>query len=134
VGYRWLVTAALAAHFGYLAYLLLGGFLTWRWPRAIWPHLAACAWGVAIIVFSLPCPLTWAEDQARRRAGLTPLTQGFVDRYLENVIYPPRYVWLARIAVALVVGGSWLVGYQRWRARRDTVRKNTEAPEPAATV
>lgn len=118
MGYRWLITLALAAHFAFLAFMLLGGFLAWRWPRAIWAHLAACAWGVAIIAFHLDCPLTFVENWARRRAGERGLTQGFVDRYLDNVIYPERYVNLVRLGVVLLVVASWLGAYLRWRARR----------------
>ena len=44
MGYEWLVTLVLALHFAYVAYVVVGGFLAWRWPRAIWPHLVACAW------------------------------------------------------------------------------------------
>jgi hypothetical protein len=113
----WLVTVVLAAHFGYLAYLLLGGFLAWRWPVAIWPHLAAVGWGIAIVLGAVNCPLTWAEDWARRRAGQGPLTQGFVDRFLDGVIYPERYVNLVRAALALVVVGSWVGAYVLWRSR-----------------
>jgi len=109
---------ALASHFAFLAFMLLGGFLAWRWPRAIWAHLAACAWGVAIIAFHLNCPLTYVEDWARERAGERGLTQGFVDRYLDNVIYPERYVNLVRLGVAVVVGVSWLGAYLTWRSRR----------------
>ena len=76
MGFGWLVTVVLGLHFGYLAYLVLGGFLAWRWPRAIWAHLAACGWGVLIVLGQVNCPLTWAEDRARQRAGQAPLQPG----------------------------------------------------------
>ncbi len=141
MGYDWLVTLVLGLHFGYLAYLVLGGFLAWRWPWAIWAHLVACVWGVLIVAGQVDCPLTWAEDWARRKAGQGPLTAGFVDRYLDNVIYPDRYVNLARLAVALVVAVSWIGAYAIWRARRRTARlerdtgsKSGEEAGRAATV
>lgn len=108
MGYRALATAVLVVHFAYLAYLVIGGFLAWRWPRLIWAHLVAAAWGVALIGLGLDCPLTYAEDWARRRAGESGLTRGFVDRYLEGVIYPQRYAVLAQVLVALVVVASWV--------------------------
>jgi hypothetical protein len=114
---RWLVTLALALHFAYLAYVVLGGFLAWRWPRAIWPHLAALAWGLLIVAGWVDCPLTWLEDWAREQAGMTRNSAGFVDRYLDNVIYPERYVNVARAAVALVVGVSWAGALIRHRRR-----------------
>ncbi len=116
--YGWLVTTVLALHFAYVAYVVVGGFLAWRWPKAIWLHLVACAWGILIVGGWVDCPLTWAEDWARQKAGQTHLTEGFVDRYLDNVLYPERYVNLVRIAMAAVVGGSWLGAFLIVRARR----------------
>jgi hypothetical protein len=118
VGYGWLVTTVLALHFVYVAYVVAGGFLAWRWPKAIWPHLVACVWGILIVAGWVDCPLTWAEDWARQRAGQASPTEGFVDRYLDNVLYPERYVNLVRLGIAAVVGGSWLGAYLRVRARR----------------
>ncbi len=119
MGYGWLVTLVLGLHFAYIAYLVLGGFLAWRWPQAIWAHLVACVWGVFIVAGWVDCPLTWAEDWARQKAGQGRLTAGFVDRYLDNVIYPDRYVNLARLAIALVVAVSWAGAFIRWRRGRE---------------
>jgi uncharacterized membrane protein YgcG len=118
MGYQWLATAALLLHFGYIAFLGLGGFLAWKWPKAIWAHLVAVAWGLLIVSGTVNCPLTWVEDWARSRAGLTKLTQGFVDRYLDNVIYPAQYVNVARLGLALVIAVSYLGAFLLWRARR----------------
>ena len=67
--YRALVPVIILAHFAFLAYVVFGGLLTWRWPSAFWPHLVATLWGVLLIAFSLNCPLTAAERWARRHAG-----------------------------------------------------------------
>ena len=73
--YQVLTTVILGLHFAFVAYVVLGGFLAWRWPRAIWPHLLAAAWGLAIVAGRVDCPLTWAEDWSRQRAGsCTPST------------------------------------------------------------
>jgi hypothetical protein len=116
--YRLLVSAVLVAHFAFLAYVVLGGLPAIRWPRLFWPHLAAAAWGLVVITFPVACPLTGAEDWARRRAGEAALTRGFIDRYIEGVLYPARYAGLLHVLVALVVLGSWLLVYRRWRSRR----------------
>jgi hypothetical protein len=128
VGYHALVTVILVLHFAYLAYVVLGGFLAWRWPRAIWPHLVALGWGVLIVLGLVDCPLTWAEDWARERAGQGRPTTGFIDRYVENVIYPPRYVNEARALVAAVVAVSWVGGYLRWRQRARRSRETAMGP------
>ncbi len=116
--YRVLVTTILLVHATYLVYVVFGGFLTWWWPRAFWPHLLAAAWGLAVVAVPLTCPLTWAENWARHRAGQPVATRGFIDRYVEGVLYPPRYTLLLQILVGVVVLGSWLVGYLRWRRRQ----------------
>lgn len=118
MGYRALVTVFLAAHFAFVGYLVLGGFLAWRWPRAFWPHLVAAGWGFVVVAFPLNCPLTWAENWARERAGEPAVTRGFVDRYIEGVLYPERYTNLLRALVALLVLGSWLGLLLRLRLRR----------------
>lgn len=110
MGYRYLTTLILGLHFAYLLYLVVGGFLAWRWPRAIWPHLVAGAWGFAVIAGRLVCPLTYAEDWSRRQAGEAGLTQGFIDRYVEGVIYPQQYTHVAQALAAVAVLASW-IGY-----------------------
>lgn len=104
--WRRLVTLILLTHFAYLAYVVAGGFLAWRWPKAFWPHLAAVTWGVLLIGFHLSCPLTSAENWAREHAG-EGIDVGFVDTYVTDVIYPARYTNLARLVCAVVVLVSW---------------------------
>ncbi|MFY1669255.1 DUF2784 domain-containing protein [Plantactinospora sp. WMMB334] len=107
MGYRLLVTLVLTLHFGFLAYLVVGGFLAWRWPRTIWLHAGAAAWGVLVVAAQLTCPLTYLEHWARRRAGEHGVGQGFIDRYIEGVVYPERYAALAQALVAVLVLVSW---------------------------
>lgn len=121
MAYRILASAILVAHFVFLGYVVFGGVLAIRWPRAFWPHLVAAGWGLLVITFPIVCPLTWAENWARRRAGEAALTSGFIDRYIENVLYPERYTNLLRILVAVVILGSWGLAYRRWRIHRTYV-------------
>src|SRR4051794_3124490 len=119
MGYRLLVVAILAVHFAFLGYVVLGGLLAIRRPRLFWPHLAAAGWGLLVLVFPVTCPLTWAENWARQRAGEAALTKGFIDRYIEGVLYPARYTTLVDVLAGLVVVGSWLlVWFGRPTARR----------------
>jgi len=137
MGWGTLATVVLVLHSAYVAYVVLGGFLAWRWPRAIVPHLVAAGWGALIVLGLVECPLTWAESRAREMAGQGPLTQGFVDRYLDNVLYPERYLAEVRAGVALVIAVSWLGAYLLWRRRRttrDTAAKSEAEGGRAATV
>jgi hypothetical protein len=117
--YDLLTTVILGLHFAWVAYVVGGGFLAWRWPRAIWPHLLAAAWGLALVAGLVECPLTWAEDWSRRQAGEAGLTAGFVDRYIEGVLYPERYAGLIQASAAIVVAVSWVGAYQILRRRAE---------------
>ncbi|UBU16981.1 DUF2784 domain-containing protein [Nonomuraea gerenzanensis] len=109
--YRLLADAAMVVHFAFLVYMAVGGFLAWRWRRTIWAHLAVVAWGLLSVTTGVECPLTLAEDWARRGAGLEGLpASGFIDHYIEGVIYPQEYTNLARLGVAVLVLFSY-VGY-----------------------
>jgi hypothetical protein len=107
MGYRLLASAVLVLHAVYLAYVVVGGFLAWRWPRTIWLHLVAAAWGLVVVAAALKCPLTYAEDWARRRAGDAGLTRGFIDSYVEGVLYPERYAGLMQGIATAAVCLSW---------------------------
>jgi hypothetical protein len=131
--YDWLVNVILALHFGYIAFLVLGGFLAWRWPKAFWLHLVASVWAVMIVLAWVDCPLTWAENWARQKAGQAPLTAGFIDRYLTNVVYPQRYLVEVRILVALVILVAWVGALVLWRRRRaQAAAAQSGADQPAA--
>ncbi|MFC7550810.1 DUF2784 domain-containing protein [Plantactinospora sp. GCM10030261] len=116
MAYRTLTWIVVVLHFAYLGYLLFGGFLAWRWRRAIWPHLVAAGWAVAVLAVPLECPLTLAENWSRGRAGGPVPTTGFIDRYVEGVLYPDRFTIGVQAGVAVLVLGSWF-GYLARRPR-----------------
>jgi hypothetical protein len=107
MAYRLLADTTMVFHFAFLAYVVAGGFLAWRWPAAIWPHLVLAGWGFFTLVLGLHCPLTYVEDWARRRAGEPGLTRGFIDQYLTGVVYPAKYLDLLRVLAVTVVFVSW---------------------------
>jgi hypothetical protein len=108
MAYHVLAGATMVLHFAFLAFVVAGGFLAWRWPKAIWPHLTAAGWGFATAAFRLHCPLTWLEDWARQHAGGPALRHGFIDTYLTGIIYPERYTSLLQLLVGVVVTVSWI--------------------------
>jgi hypothetical protein len=121
---EFLVSVILVVHFGYLAFAVFGGFLAWRWPRVFWVHLVAAAWGLAVVGIPLTCPLTTAEYWARRQAGQTRQTAGFIDRYIEGVLYPERYTLLLQVLAGVTMVGSWVGAYlyrRHLRRRVETV-------------
>jgi hypothetical protein len=121
VVWRGLVTLILLTHFAFLAYVVGGGLLAWRWPKAVWPHIAAVTWGVLLISLHLSCPLTTAENWARQHAG-QGVDSGFINHYVRGVIYPAHATNLARLACAVVVLISWLGVARRYVRDRDWPR------------
>jgi Protein of Unknown function (DUF2784) len=100
----------MVAHFAVLAFLVVGGFLAWRWRGLIYPHLAMATWGILVIAFPLNCPLTTAEDFFRVRTGQPELVGGFIDHYIDGVLYPQAAAGAVQLLVGVLVLGSW-TGY-----------------------
>lgn len=119
MAYRVIGDCIAVVHFGFIVFIAVGGILAWRWRRLIWPHLAAVAWGAGIVTIGWTCPLTPAENYFRRLGGEADDGEGFVDRYIEGVIYPDRYATLLRALVALLVLIGWF-GYLRTRRTSPT--------------
>jgi hypothetical protein len=112
---RLAVGAVVALHFGYIAYVALGGFLARRWPRTAGLHVAAVVWGFSTLAFGLPCPLTALEDVLRPWAGLPLLgAEGFAGHYLAY----DSHRALVRTVFAVLVGVSWSVLLRGWVRRR----------------
>ena len=107
-------------HGAYLAYVVTGGLVALRWPRTLPLHVGAAVWGLLVIAASVRCPLTTLEDRLRIRGGETPPPGGFIDRYVEGVLYPARLTTLVQAAVAAVVLGSWAALLTRSRSRAST--------------
>ncbi len=75
-------------HFGFVLFVLLGGLLLVKWPRLVWLHLAAVAWGAFVEFSGWICPLTPLENWLRTHAGEAGYTGDFVARYLSAILYP----------------------------------------------
>ncbi|MDP8929155.1 MAG: DUF2784 domain-containing protein [Actinomycetota bacterium] len=117
--YRSLADLTVIVHFAFIVFIAIGGLLSWRWPRLIWLHVPAVVWGIAIITLGFSCPLTPLEKYFRGLAGGSGYEGGFVDRYLEDVIYPGELTPLLRVLAAVAVVGGYaglLAKTQRTRA------------------
>ncbi|MGW6423057.1 DUF2784 domain-containing protein [Nocardia sp. NPDC055053] len=116
--FRVLADLIAVTHVAFIAYVVAGGFLAWRWPRTIGLHLLAASWGFGTILIGFDCPLTHAENWAHRRAGEAALpASGFIDYYLTGVIYPDSAIGVVRLVAALAVLVSW-AGYVRLYQQR----------------
>jgi len=107
--YRLVADAAMVAHFSFLAYLVVGGFIAWRWPWTIWTHITAALYGLFIVRIGWPCPLSHMENWGRARAGEATLPgTGFIDHYIAGVLYPREHEATVHVLVAVVVLTSWI--------------------------
>jgi hypothetical protein len=114
--YSVLVAAIVAVHFGFVGYLVLGGFIACRWPRTIVLHVATVLWGLGSVVLGWNCPLTELERWARARAGMPGLPpEGFIAHYITGVWYPVGWESTVEVAVSVVVLTSWVLFVLRRR-------------------
>ena len=113
--------ALVVVHFSFTAFVIFGGFLTWRWPRAALAHLPALAWGCWIEVSHAVCPLTPLENHWRHLAGEAGYREGFLAHYLVRVLYPPGLTWQIQGELAVLLITLNAVAYagliRRWRRR-----------------
>jgi len=107
-------------HFAFLGYVLLGGFVAWRWPRTIFVHVVAVIWGALIIITKVPCPLTALQNWFLTQGDLPRVPGGFIGTYVKGTLYPAHLERLAQAIVALVVLASW-IGYRTRRRNRIAV-------------
>lgn len=128
MGDRILAIALLAVHFGILAFLVFGGLLAVRWPRVVWAHVALVGWGVVSSVWQMPCPITGAENWARGRAGMALYEDGFIETYIQGVLYPDHHVNWARGIALLVIVYSWMAAYRAAVRRRQAVQVSFALP------
>jgi hypothetical protein len=103
-------------HFMFVMFVIFGGFLVFRWPRAALVHLPALAWGVAIEINHWVCPLTPLEQSLRRAAGEDGYSGGFIDYYITPLIYPAgltpdiqQVLGISVLALNVAIYGAWLL-------------------------
>ena len=97
-----LADGVVVLHLLFIAFVVGGAALLWRWPRLVWLHLPAAAWGAFVELSGAICPLTPLENHLRALAGEAGHAQGFVEHYLLPLIYPQALTH----EVQLVLGGA----------------------------
>lgn len=97
-----LADAVLVLHFAFVLFVVFGGLLVLRWPRAAWAHIPAAVWGVAIEFGGWICPLTPLENELRSRAGESTYHGDFIAQFLLPVIYPQGLTRRTQVALGLV--------------------------------
>ena len=132
---RALADAVVVFHLAFIAFAFAGGLLVLRWRRVMALHLPAVAWATLVELMHWRCPLTPLENYFRRRGGQAGYAGGFVEHYIEPVIYPagltPTIQILIGCAVLIVNVAVYSFILARWRrARADAV----SAPPPSTSA
>ena len=114
--YRLLADLVVVVHLAFLVFVAVGALLAWHRPWLVWLHAPSLSWAMASVTVGLPCPLTRLEKFLRELAGDEVYGGGFVDHYIEDVVYPGSLTpWLHAFAFVAIV-----VGYVGLRHRRRT--------------
>lgn len=75
-------------HLLFVVFVVTGGFLALRWPKAVYLHIPTAVWGALIEFTGWICPLTPLENYFRRVAGEAGYEGGFLNHYLVPILYP----------------------------------------------
>lgn len=105
--FRALADAVVVVHFAFVVFVAIGGLIAWRWPWVLVVHVPAVVWALGIVTVGYDCPLTSLERYFRRLGGEQVPRRGFIDRYIEGVIFPGRLTPLLRVVVALLIIVGW---------------------------
>jgi hypothetical protein len=105
-------------HFSFVLFVVFGGLLVLRWPRVMYLHLPAAAWGAFIELAGGICPLTPLENSLRRSVGLAGYEGGFVEHYILPVLYPAGLTRGVQLTLGMLVIAINLAIYAWVFARR----------------
>lgn len=113
-----LADGLVVVHLAFVAFVVFGGFLAWRWPRTVFAHLPALVWGLWVEVSGQICPLTYLENQLRQLAGEAGYRGGFLEHYVVSILYPPGLTRTDQWILGGVLLGLNALAYGRLLARR----------------
>ena len=142
--YRLMADGVVIVHALFIVFSVLGGLLALRWPKVVFLHLPAAAWGVIVqVIQGGVCPLTPLENYLRERGHQPGIGESFVDHYITNLIYvsdPPAWLHNALgIGVLIINVTVYTIVIARWRRRMNNRRQDPPAapppppPAPSAT-
>jgi hypothetical protein len=110
--------AVLVLHVAFIAFVVAGGLLVLRRPRLAWLHVPCVVWGCLVEMAGWICPLTPLEVRLRLAAGEQGYSGGFVERYVEPIVYPQGLTRGMQVAAGAAVALANAAVYARLAARR----------------
>ncbi len=89
-------------HFGFILFVIFGGFLVFKWRKMMWIHIPAAIWGALIEFAGWICPLTHFENSLRSASG-GRFASGFIEHYIIPMIYPSALTREIQIGLGVIV-------------------------------
>ena len=87
--YRVAADLLVLLHLAFIIFVVAGGLAVFKWPWMAFLHIPAAGWGAIIEYRGWICPLTPWENSLRRLAGEEGYTEGFIEHYILQLVYPP---------------------------------------------
>ena len=117
--YRLAADAVVLLHFGFAIFVVAGGLLVFRWRWIVLLHLPAVIWGVLLEFFGWICPLTPLEMRLRTAGGQTAYSGGFVEHYIQPVLYFVDSDVIVQIAIGsfVILVNLSIYGLLLWRLK-----------------
>ncbi len=109
--YRILADVVVVLHIAFVLFVVIGGFLVYRWPRVIYAHIPVAIWGALIEFVGWVCPLTPLENHLRKLGGEAGYAGGFVEHYLLPILYPHALTRNVQIALGVFVVACNVLAY-----------------------
>jgi uncharacterized protein DUF2784 len=127
---RFAADAVLLLHLTFIAFVVGGALLAFRWRWMPWIQLPAAAWGAFVELSGSLCPLTGLENALRARAGQSGYRGSFVEHYLLPLIYPAGLSRDTQFVLAGIVVCVNLAVYAMLlrRTRRSAPRRRPAPP------
>ncbi len=111
MSFRVLADLMVLLHGAFIAFVVFGGWLAWRWRWVAWVHVPCAAWGAMVEVAGWVCPLTPLENAFRARAGQAGYRGGFIEHYVVPAIYPAGLTRAQQMVLGAAVLAINLVAY-----------------------
>src|ERR1043166_905713 len=101
--YGLMADLVLLLHLAFVVFASLGGLLALRYPKVLWLHLPALAWGIVGQWADWICPLAPLENHLRRLGGATGYQGGFIEHFVARILYPENLTIELRYLLGLLL-------------------------------
>jgi len=108
--YELAANLTLIVHFAFILFVIFGALLFFITTKIIFIHIPAFIWGSYIELTNSICPLTYLENWFLNKANLTTYSEGFIQNYLVQIVYPVNltkdlqiYLGLTLIVINIII-------------------------------